>query len=101
MSEWNFTFLLRRYHVILDGLYGTLTLAAVTLAASLVLGIVAGMARASKSAPIRIPATCYVEFFRNIPALVQVFWFFYVIPIVTGVQESAFVAAATALSFYS
>jgi polar amino acid transport system permease protein len=99
MSEWNFSFLLRRYSVILDGLYGTLTLAAVTLAASLLLGVVAGMGRASRSAPLRAAATCYVEFFRNIPALVQVFWFYYVLPILTGLQEKPFISAATALSF--
>jgi polar amino acid transport system permease protein len=101
MSEWDFSFLVRRYHVILDGLYGTLALAAVTLAVSLLLGIIAGMGRTSRSAAIRAAATCYVEFFRNIPALVQVFWFFYVFPILTGVQENPFISAATALSFYS
>jgi len=101
MSQWNFSFLLRRWHVVLDGLYGTLALAAVTLAASLAIGLVAGMMRSSRSAPLRAAATAYVEFFRNIPALVQVFWFFYVLPILTGIQENAFVSAAAALSFYS
>lgn len=101
MSAWHFGFLLRRYNVILVGLFGTLKLAAVTLVASLLIGAIAGMGRASRSASIRAVATCYVEFFRNIPALVMVFWFFYVIPVLTGIQENAFVAAAAALSFYS
>jgi polar amino acid transport system permease protein len=42
-----------------------------------------------------------VEFFRNIPALVQVFWFYYTIPILTNIQSSAFVASAFALTLYN
>uniref|UniRef100_UPI0013D338E6 ABC transporter permease subunit n=1 Tax=Acinetobacter baumannii TaxID=470 RepID=UPI0013D338E6 len=38
--------------------------------------------------------------FRNIPFLVQLFWFFYAIPVLTGIQARPFVAAWVALSLY-
>ena len=35
-------------------------------------------------APVRAVATAYVEFFRNLPLILVVFWAFYVLPILTG-----------------
>jgi polar amino acid transport system permease protein len=45
--------------------------------------------------------TAYVEFFRNIPALVQIFWFFYALPVLMEIQNDRFRAAALAISLYS
>jgi polar amino acid transport system permease protein len=42
-----------------------------------------------------------VEFFRNIPALVLIFWCYFTLPILTGMQPDAFVAASTAVSLYA
>jgi len=35
-------------------------------------------------APVRALAAAYVEFFRNLPLILVVFWAFYVLPILTG-----------------
>jgi polar amino acid transport system permease protein len=59
------------------------------------------MMRSSRVTALRLAATCFVEFFRNIPALVQVFWCYYALPVLTGLQGSAFVASAVALTLYS
>jgi His/Glu/Gln/Arg/opine family amino acid ABC transporter permease subunit len=56
---------------------------AISLAAwvlALVLGIVAGTLRTVPSHPIAFAATAYVEVFRNIPILVQMFLWFFVFP---------------------
>jgi polar amino acid transport system permease protein len=100
MHEWDFSFLLEQRHFILQGLVGTIRLAAVALVAGTVLGLIFAAARLSKRAPLRAIGTAYVEFFRNIPVLVQIFWFYFSIPILTGMQPSAYAASAIAVSLY-
>jgi His/Glu/Gln/Arg/opine family amino acid ABC transporter permease subunit len=56
---------------------------AISLAAwvlALVLGVVAGTLRTVPDRRITLPATAYVELFRNIPILVQMFLWFFVFP---------------------
>ena len=70
---------------LMDGLWVTLQL---TLAAN-VIGVIAGFALAllttSRLAVLRLPAMLFVEFFRCTPAIVQIVWFFYCIPMIFNV----------------
>jgi glutamate/aspartate transport system permease protein len=64
-------------------LSGLLWTAVVSLSAwvmALALGIVVGVLRTVPSKPLARFAAGYVEFFRNIPLLVQLFLWFYVVP---------------------
>ncbi len=99
--QWDYGFLTNNYHLFLNGLLATFQLAFVIAFFALIIGIVVGAARSSRYLALSLPATCYVEFFRNIPALVQVFWFYYALPILTNIQSSAFVASALALTLYN
>jgi polar amino acid transport system permease protein len=67
------------------GLFVTIQL---TLAANVV-GLAFGFGLAllimSRIAVIRLPATLFVEFFRCTPALVQIVWFFYCVPLLFNV----------------
>jgi polar amino acid transport system permease protein len=99
--RWDFTFIGRNVHLLLYGIGGTIALAAVALAGGLLIGLLAGIGRSRRSPrPARILASCYVELFRNTPALVQLLWFFYAIPVLTGYQSGPFTAAAVALTLY-
>ncbi len=64
-------------------LSGLLWTALVSLSAwtmALALGVVMGVLRTVPSTPLARLASAYVEFFRNIPLLVQLFLWFYVLP---------------------
>jgi polar amino acid transport system permease protein len=76
----------------------TLALWAVALAAGLSGGLLVGLARISPRRWIAWPARGYVELFRNTPVLVQLIWFYYALPVLSGIQLPAFAAAALALS---
>jgi polar amino acid transport system permease protein len=54
--------------------------------------------RQSPWAPVRALGTVYVEFFRNIPLILLVYWAFYVLPILIEVQISPFATGLTALA---
>lgn len=81
---------------LLAGLSVTLKL---TLGGSLfgiVAALVAGLSRLSRIAPVRWVATSYVEVFRGTSALVQLFWFYFVLPLF-GLSLSATVVAILVL----
>jgi glutamate/aspartate transport system permease protein len=65
---------------LLKGLAVTAGLALSAWIIALALGTVIGVARTLPFAPVRLAATAYVELFRNIPLLVQIFLWFFVLP---------------------
>lgn len=99
--RWDFSFLLTHHHVLLLGLLQTLKLAAVALTGGLLIGLPVGIGRMSRARIPRWLASCYVEIFRNTPNLIQLFFIFYVVPVLTGIQSNAFLAASLSLSLYT
>ena len=47
---------------------------------------------------IRIPVAAYIELFRSTPALVQLVWVFYALPIVLGINLASFTSIVIALT---
>lgn len=60
-------------------LLNTLLLAAVSIACASVLGVVIGLARLSDNWLVSRLATAYIEVFRNIPSLLQIFFWYFVV----------------------
>ena len=65
---------------IVDGMLTTFHLAMLSWILALTLGMLIGVFRVTDSRPLRFIGTAYVEFFRNIPLLVQLFIWLYVVP---------------------
>jgi len=94
---------------LLSGLAVTLELSALAWILAVALGIVSGAVRTVRFRPLHAAATFYVEFFRNVPLLVWMFfWYFAVPPLLpTPVQDFLFAhslefwAAVCALGVYS
>jgi polar amino acid transport system permease protein len=82
---------------LIDGLIVTVEL---TLAANLI-GLSAGFVLAllvmSRWKAVRLPAMLFVEFFRCTPALIQIVWFFYCVPILFNVFLGSITMAVLAL----
>jgi polar amino acid transport system permease protein len=74
---------------LLQGLITTLQLSALAWVLAVALGILAGALRTVPWSPLRWGATFYVEFFRNVPLLVWMFfWYFGVPPLLPrGAQD--------------
>jgi polar amino acid transport system permease protein len=93
---------------LLQGLITTLELSALAWLIAVALGILAGALRTVPFRPLRWVATFYVEFFRNVPLLVWMFfWYFGVPPLLPrGAQDwlfnhgAEFWAATIALGVY-
>jgi len=83
--------------ILLRGLDVTVRLTLTSAALAFVIAIVAGLGRLSPFAPIRFLAGAYVEVFRGTSVLVQMFWFFFALPLF-GITLTPFVAGVAALA---
>ena len=82
---------------LVSGIQATLWVTLGALALGVVLGLPTGMARLSGRRWLYMPAVAYIEVFRNTPALVQLIWIYYCLPILTGINMSAAVSCTIAL----
>src|SRR6266511_727744 len=77
----------------------TILLTVATMAIAVPCGIVIAVLRLYAWAPVREAAMAYVEFFRNLPLILVVYWAFYVLPILTGLEGlSPFATGLAALA---
>lgn len=65
---------------IIDGILTTFHLALLSWVIAFALGVLIGVCRVTASPLLRFIGTAYVELFRNIPLLVQLFLWLYVVP---------------------
>ena len=83
------------------GALGTLRLFAICVVLGFGFGLVVGLGRHARARWVYLPATAFVEFFRNTPVLVQILWFYYALPILLPFQISPLAAAALGISLNS
>jgi glutamate/aspartate transport system permease protein len=79
---------------LLGGFLINVQLAALALAGGLFLGALVGLGRISKRPWVYHPVTVYVNFLRNIPLILVIFWVYFVMPIFTGRSMDPFISAA-------
>lgn len=79
---WNWAILLQPPYAgwLASGVGWTLAVTLVAWTVALLVGTAVGAARSLGPAPVRVLAACYVELFRNVPPLVQLFLWFFVFP---------------------
>jgi len=101
MYQWDFTPVLANSGMLAAGLAGTLKITGTALALGVPLGLGLALLRLSRWRALSLPAGFIVEFFRTTPPLVQLFWFFFALPILIQVEMTPFVAAALTFSIQS
>ena len=83
---------------LLQGALVTVLLTALTMLIAVPGGIVLMLLRQSRVRLLRGIGTAIVEFFRNLPLILLVYWAYYVVPILVDLQLSAFVTGLAALA---
>lgn len=82
--------------LILEGAWVTVQLTFFGCMLALVAAFTAGLGRLAPAWPVRAAATVYIEFFRGTSIFVQLFWAYFVLPLI-GVPLSPFQAGVLAL----
>jgi His/Glu/Gln/Arg/opine family amino acid ABC transporter permease subunit len=79
---------------------GTLRLAIPAMALGFALGVAIGLCRLARSRWIHYPALLYVEFFRGVPLVMVIFWFWFLIPQLTGRRFPDYAVALAAFTVF-
>lgn len=110
--NWNWAVLVTEPYLswLVHGLQMTLIIAVVASIVALLLGSIVGIMRTTDSRVLRMIGATYVELFRNIPLLLQLFLWFFVLPellpaqwgqyLKRGMPHPEVVTAIVCLSFY-
>jgi His/Glu/Gln/Arg/opine family amino acid ABC transporter permease subunit len=94
--DWSVAWQYRQ--MLLEGVVVTCMLTVLTMLIAIPGGVGVMLLRQSRFAVLRGFGTAYVEFFRNLPLLLLVYWAFYVLPMLIDVRMSAFATGLVALS---
>jgi polar amino acid transport system permease protein len=78
----------------------TLVYAVGTVIAGLAIGVLGGAAMISRFRVLRVAVSAYVQVFRCTPLVVQIVWFFYALPMLTGYALPEWLAAGAGLTLY-
>ena len=90
----------RNIYVLWGGLTVTFKLFVLALAGSIPLGIFLGLGSLSSRKWIYYPARAYINFIRNIPLMMVIFWIYFALPLVTGHTIGPFTSAVIAFIFF-
>ena len=101
MHRWDFGPVWAHADLLLLGLWHTLQVTGTALAFGVPLGLALALMRLSPRRAWRWPAGLVIEVFRTTPPLVQLFWFFFALPILINVEMTPFVASALTFSIQS
>jgi polar amino acid transport system permease protein len=101
MHRWDFGPVWAHADLLALGLLHTLQVTGTALLFGVPLGLALALMRLSPRRGLAWPAGAVIEVFRTTPPLVQLFWFFFALPILVNVEMTPFVAAALTFSIQS
>ncbi|MBL8506949.1 amino acid ABC transporter permease [Chitinimonas sp. JJ19] len=87
--DFNFSAIVDSKDFLLEGLKYSLTLTLFATFFGIVFGTLLAMARLSSIKPLNLAASAYVNLFRSVPLLLVIFWFYILVPLISGVQVGA------------
>ncbi len=88
----NLTFIYDSYdrNRLIDGFFMTVWLSVICLVLSMVIGVIGAWVQGARSAILRRVVAAYIEFFRNTPPLVQLYFFYFAIGSLMPTMENRF-----------
>jgi polar amino acid transport system permease protein len=100
MYQWHFDIVWGYRWLFLAGTGVTVGLTIAVVVLGLLVGLLAGVAQISRFPALRWISWAYIEMFRLTPLLVLLLWFYYALPMMTGIKLDALSAAVVTLSLY-
>ena len=101
LMTFDMNLVINSFPLLLIGAGVTIQITVLSTAIGFVIGLIVGVARISDLGVLRMLAEVYVEFFRGTPLLVQIFLFYFALPVITGQRIDPFIAAISACGINS
>ncbi len=94
--QWDVVF--DNWRIFVDGALMTIFLTVTTMVLAIPGGLLLAFLRLSPIRAVNLGATCFVEFFRATPLLLQIYWVYYVLPAAFGIQLDQITTAIVGLT---
>ena len=99
-SGFDLGVLVKNWPFLWEGLKLTFQLTALAVAGGLTLGLVLAVARLSGIKPLEWLVAAYVNFLRSMPLILVIFWFYTLVPRITGTSVSGFYSVLIAFIMF-
>lgn len=100
MGEFDFSVIFDNMPFLLKGMQTTLLLTALAMFGGIVLGTLLALARISSIKPLSFVAASYINFFRSLPLILVIFWFYFLVPLVLGRPVGGFYSVLVAFTLF-
>ena len=100
MNAFDFNVILDNWQMLLSGIGLNLTLTFVATVGGLALGVVLALMRISEMWFPRLVAGAYVDFFRAMPLILVIFWFYFLVPVAVGRPVGGFTSVLIAFTIF-
>jgi len=99
-GNFDFQVIVRWAPLLAEGMALSLLLTGIAIIGGVVLGAVLAIMRLSPSRLLSWPSGFYVNFFRSIPLILVIFWFYFSVPIVIGRPVGSFYSVLIAFTMF-
>lgn len=100
MQDFDFQVIIDSLPFLWRGMQLSLLLTGLALCIGLALGTVLAIMRVWGPAPVKWVSAIYVNTFRSVPLILVIFWFYFLVPLVTGASIGQFYSALIAFSLF-
>lgn len=99
-DKFDFSVVFDNWHFLLEGMQTTLLLTLIAIFGGLLLGTLLALARLAPFAPLSFVAGTYVNFFRSMPLILVIFWFYFLVPLIVGRPVGGFYSVLIAFVLF-
>jgi glutamate/aspartate transport system permease protein len=100
MGPLDFDVVVRNLPYLWEGLQLSFLLACIAVCGGIFFGAILAVLRLSSIKPLALFALGYVNFFRSVPLILVIFWFYFLVPLVLGRATGPFISAAVAFTMF-
>jgi glutamate/aspartate transport system permease protein len=99
-GEFDTSVIFDNLHFLIEGMQTTLILTVIAIGGGLVLGTLLALARLAPFKPLSFIAATYVNFFRSMPLILVIFWFYFLVPHIVGRPVGGFYSVLVAFVMF-
>lgn len=100
MGNFDFSVILDNLPFLLEGMKLTLLLTALAMSGGIVIGTLLALARLSSIRPLSMASAAYVNFFRSLPLILVIFWFYFLVPLILDRPVGGFYSVLIAFTLF-
>jgi len=99
-DEFDYSVVFDNLHFLAEGMQTTLVLTLIAIGGGLLLGTLLALARLSPFRALSFCAGSYVNFFRSMPLILVIFWFYFLVPHILGRPVGGFYSVLVAFVMF-